>query len=1133
MTTIAFRFGKPMPVHSPPCKKALIRKLAFLLLSGTIFCNKGMAQQVTLSGKNLSLQQVFSAVKKQTGYVVFGNEELFSVPKTFSLSVNKVTPNELLDQVLKDLPFEYSISGKTVFISKKTLSAPQHIVTGQPINIQITDTDGKPLAGAIVVNKNTRFSAVTDAKGLLSMQAKAGDVLEISFVGFGKKSVTVKDNTPIVVVLLPEVANLSEAVVNGIYKRPVENYTGAAQTYTAEQLRRVNNTSVLAALRSLDASFQMPSDLNAGSNPNQLPQLQVRGTNSIANTDLTSQYGYISNPPLFILDGFEVPLQKIYDLDMNRVQKITILRDAAATAIYGSKAANGVLVIETLQPRKGRLRFSYNNNLSLNTPDLSSYHLLNARQKLELEKAVGIYKTTPSLGIGVQEGLDQLYNLRRAEVQRGVNTYWLSQPLTTAFGHKHSIYLEGGDEYMRYGTDLSYNNNNGVMKGSKRDNLSGGVNLIYRKNKLQFSNYLSVSYNKAINSPYGSFYDYAKLNPYWRVKDSASGKISKVLQDSYDPARWDLVVFNPMYNNTLNTENSSTYTNITDNFQADWNIFSDLKLSTRFSMNTQKNGANLFLPADAVQFANTPDSLFSTRGYFQQTTGNASSYQGDVFLNFGQSFGQHTVFATGGYHMQQDKSYYNSVTVLGFPNDKMNDMLFGLQYPLNEKPGGAENIVRQLSYYGNVSYVYDQRYLLDLSFRQDGSSLFGSRRQYAPFWSVGAGWNLHKEQWLQLPKVINRFKLRASFGATGSQNFPPFAASQTYQYLTGNRYLNHIGASLMTLGNQGLEWQQTKKGNAGTDIELFEGRIQTSINYYLETTDGLFTSINTTPSSGFSSYYANLGKVRNKGLEVYLTAFILKNEKKNLIWSVTANFIHNQNKLLKISDALKLQNDKAIEEQTKTNSPITTPVLQYKEGQSVSTIYAVRSLGIDPSTGNEIFLTRNDQPSYSWNPADQVPVGDNQPELNGNLSTNFMYRGVSINIVMRTELGGQMYNKTLVDRVENADPRFNVDSRVLTDRWQKPGDVSLYKGVANMNGNTRQDITRASSRFVQDNNNLYCDAITIGYLFPQKLLQGWKMSRLQTFLYINNPFVVASIRQERGLDYPFARSYALSIQLDF
>lgn len=1127
-------------------------KLTIIFLTAVLLnvYGKGFSQNVTFSGKNVAIRSVFAAVEKQTGYFFVYNDPVLKNLRTVSIQVNNLPLKQFLDLLFKDQQVDYTIRSKTILLFRKSeaISSPGSGVAPDadsppPVSVvgTVTGEDGQPLPGATIMNKRTKKLTVTGSNGEFSLGADAGDVLMITYINYFPQEVSVR-NPPapgralvLTIVMKPVASNLNQTVVNGIYRRPVENYTGAAQTYTVEQLRTVNNTNVLSALRSLDASFQLPSDIKFGSDPNHLPQIQVRGSNSIANANLTSQYGYVSNPPLFILDGFEVPLQTIYDLDMNRVSKLTILKDAAATAIYGSKAANGVLVIETVQPKKGRLRLTYNNNLSVSTPDLTSYHLLNAGQKLQLEKAAGIYNTTPQIGIRGQEVLDMIYNRRLAEERRGVNTYWISQPLTTEFSQKHSVYVDGGDDYMRYGVDISYNKNGGVMKGSKRDNLAGGIHLIYHKDKLQFTNYLSIIYNNSVNSPYGNFSQYALLNPYLRPRDSITGGVPKILENAYyeNGIMYSGVTYNPMYDATLKTRNNTSYLRVTDNFQADWNIKESLKLSTRFSMYSQKNSGNVFLPADAVEFVNTPDSLFSTRGYYQQMTGQASSYQADVFLNYGQTFHRHTFFATAGGHVQQDKSYNNTVTVQGFPNSSMDDILFGLQYPVNDKPAGAENIARLISYYANLSYAYDYRYLLDLSFRRDGSSLFGTAQHYAPFWSVGAGWNLHKEKFISIPKIINRLKLRASYGSTGSQNFPSFAAEQTYTYLTGFRYLNHIGATMISLGNNDLKWQQTDKLNAGTDIELFNGRIQATFNYYIEKTDNLFTTVNTTPSAGFSSYYANLGKVQNKGYEVYITTFVLKNEKKNVFWSFYANLLHNENRLLKISDALKAQNDKAVDQQTKTDNPITAPVLQYKEGQSVSTIYAVRSLGIDPSTGDEIFLTRDGKQTYRWSPLDEVPVGDNQPKVSGNLGTNFMYKGASINISMRTELGGQMYNSTLADRVENANPYYNVDSRVLTDRWQKPGDIALYKGVATLDGQTRTDITRATSRFVQNNNTLYCDAITLGYLFSQRLTSRWKMSRLQCYVYINNPFVVSSIRQERGLDYPFARNYSFSMQLGF
>lgn len=1134
-------------------KTLLVMKLTIIFLTAALLNvhAKGLSQTVTFSGKNVAIRSVFSAIEKQTGYFFVYNDPLVKDFRTVTVKADKLPLKDFLDLLFKDQQLDYTIRSKTILLFRRSpttmtpgaatvpdVTPPQPPVTVIGI---VTAEDGQPLAGATITNLRTKKSTVTGSDGHFSLSANVGDVLQITYVNYFSQEMQVKNpaapDRPLSfnIVLKPAVSNLNQTVVNGIYRRPTENYTGAAQTYTVEQLRTVNNTNVLTALRSLDASFQLPSDINFGSDPNHLPQIQVRGSNSIANANLTSQYGYISNPPLFILDGFEVPLQTIYDLDMNRVSKLTILKDAAATAIYGSKAANGVLVIETVQPKKGKLRLTYNNNLSVSTPDLTSYNLLNAGQKLQLEKAAGIYNTTPQIGIRGQETLDMIYNRRLAEERRGVNTYWLSQPLTTEFSQKHSLYVEGGDDYMRYGADISYNRNGGVMKGSKRDNLAGGIHLIYHKDKLQFTNYLSVIYNNSVNSPYGDFSQYALMNPYLRPRDSVTGKIPKILEEAFfeNGYQYSNTIYNPMYDATLKTRNNTSYVRVTDNFQADWNILEELKLSTRFSMYSQKNSGNLFLPADAIEFVNTPDSLFSTRGYFQQLTGQTSSYQGDIFLNYGKNIGKHTVFATGGTHVQQDKSYDNTVTVQGFPNSTMDDILFGLQYPVNGKPTGNETLSRLISLYANLSYAYDYRYLLDVSFRRDGSSLYGSDQHYAPFWSIGAGWNLHKEKFARIPAVINRLKLRASYGSTGSQNFPSFSATQAYSYLTANRYLNHIGASMITLGNKDLKWQQTNKLNTGADIELFSGRIQATFNYYIEKTNDLFTVVNTTPSSGFSHYYANLGKVQNKGYEIYLTTFVLKNERKNIFWSFYANMLHNENKLVKISDALKAQNDQAVNEQTKTDNPITAPVLQYKEGQSVSTIYAVRSLGIDPSTGDEIFLTRDGRQTYKWSAVDEVPVGDNAPKFTGNLGTNFMYKGASINVSMRTELGGQMYNSTLADKVENADPHYNVDIRVLTDRWQKPGDIARFKGIATLDGQTRTDITRATSRFIQKNNTLYCDAITLGYLLPQQLTNRWKMSRLQCYLYINNPFVVSSIRQERGVTYPFARNYSFSLQLGF
>lgn len=1098
------------------------------------------SQKVSLSTKDAPLESVFNMITEQTGLHFVYNDELIEHSGTVTLDVKNAALVDVLNQCLGSKGLSFIIRYNTIVI--RSVAQPQAMNAPPPpiiVSGFIKNTRNEPLEGAsvVIIVNGQRLGKATDAKGFFQFNDVPDRhfLLKISMIGYAPISsdMQIKGDGKVVLnfTLRDSVAGIKEEiVVNGIYQRPTQNYTGAAQSYSSEQLKQVSNTSVLSALKALDPSFQMPSDINFGSDPNHLPQLQLRGSNSIANTSLTSQYGYISNPPLFILDGFEVPLEKIFDLDMGRVKRVTLLKDAAATSIYGSRAANGVLVIESVQPQKGRLRLSYSNNIAVTAPDLTGYNLLNAAQKIQFEKMAGVYTAPSYQGPPQQQGLNELYNQRLAEVQRGVNTYWLSQPLTTAVNQRHSIYLDGGDDYMRYGVDLSYNGNTGVMKGSKRQNYSGGINLTYHKDKLQFNNYVSVSYNNSVNSPYGSFSQYATLNPYWRPRDS-TGHVAQTLQAVDDAAGVYSAVYNPMYDATLNTLNNANYLNVTEHFQADWNILKELKASARFSMYTQKFGGNVFLPAQATEFMSVPDSLFSTRGYYQQTTGNQDHYEGDVFLNYGKTMGRNTIFATAGAHIQQDQLDSNTVTVQGFPNANMANILYGLQYPVNSTPTGAESISRLAGYYANASYAYDNRYLLDVSYRTDGSSQFGTNKHYAPFWSVGGGWNLHKEKFIELPDLISKFKLRASYGSTGAQNFPAYASLQTYTYMQGTRYLDNVGSSLMALGNPNLQWQQTNKLNLGTDIELGKGRVLATFNYYVETTNNLFTQINTVPSTGFNSFYANLGNVQNKGIELYLTAFVVKNEREGIFWSFYANLLHNENKLIKISTALSEQNDAAQAQQT--SGAVTSPVLLYKEGQSMSAIYAVRSLGIDPSTGNEIFLTKSGQQTYLWNPEDEVVVGDNQPKINGTFGTNVLYKGISLNISMRTELGGDMYNYTLANMVENASVYNNVDIRAMTERWTKPGDIAEFKGLTDINGITRTDVTNATSRFVEKNNTLYCDAINFGYMLPYRMLKKLKVSRVQANFYINSPFVVSSIKQERGLAYPFARTNSFALQIGF
>lgn len=1089
---------------------------------------------VTLKRSAAPVSAVFTAIKQQTGLTVFFSNDLLNDKASIETGSGRLKVTDVLDKVLSGKQVSYRLRGK-VIVLEKAPQPPANRLSGSPAAVNglmyvrgkvVDDKTGGAVIGATVMVVGTQTGMTTGAAGDFSLQLPASEAtLAISSIGYEAKEVAVNSGDYIVVRLVSKVTAIGETVVTGIVTRKTGSFTGTAVTFTNEQLRTVGNQNVLQSLRALDPSFQVFENNLSGSNPNSLPNIQVRGASNLP--DLKGNYTGNPNLPLFILDGFEVSLERIFDLDMNRVEKLTILKDATATALYGSRSANGVVVINTKQPEAGKLRLSYTGDYTFETPDLNSYHLLNGSQKLEAEKAAGLY--TDIGGNPLQQQLyDEKYAGRLAEVQRGVNTDWIAQPLRTSFGQRHFIYLEGGDNYLRYAVDLSTNTSKGVMKGSGRQAYAGGVMLSYRHKSLMFRNYLSVSETNSTESPYGSFDEYVRMNPYWRKTDAA-GNVLKTVDTLSLPGvvGASSVATSPLYNSTINTRVNREYLQLNNNFSLEWMISEALKLRSNFSMQIKRSQDDSFMPAEHTSFANYSDDDFLRKGSYMYGNGRGGLYEFSSYLDFNRTFGgKHLVYATGGVNLADDATTNTLVIGEGFPSQFLDYFQYAAQYQQDGKPSGNESRSRRISFLGNVNYSYDSRYVADLSVSTDGSSRFGNANKFAPFWAAGIGWNIHNEQWARNLGQISQLKLRASYGATGTQNFPSYMALTTYSYFTDTRYLNSVGAYLLGLGNNELKWQQKKTLNVGTDITLFDNRLALTANLYHERTQNQLIDLTIPPSMGFFSYKENLGLVNNDGYEVNARVVVARNVQQRLTWSINGAIFHNQNKLMKISDALNAYNDGQNKDQVEQG--LTAPTLQFKEGQSISAIYAVQSLGIDPATGKEMFLTRNGQRTFTWDAKDKVAVGDQNPDYRGLFGTMLMWQGITLNAVFSYQLGGQMYNQTLVDRVENADLRYNVDRRVLEGRWRTPGDHSFFKNIAD---NT---VTMPTSRFVQDNNEVICESISLQYDFAhQAWLTRSPLKTLRVNLYANQPFRFTSITQERGLYYPFAHTYSFSVQTSF
>ena len=548
-----------------------------LLLVAWLGLASALAQggRITMSFKNESLSSALKRLERVSGYKI-----MFTYEDVEGYKVNGTVKNEefggVIQMLLGGKPLSYEQEGKIVNVTLRDPKQKYDTEKRELHGTVVSAEDGLPIIGATVKIMGTKEVTVTDVDGKFSFAKwPYGANIIVSYIGMESKYVRAKEN--IRVALRPDSKQVEEVVVNGTFTRKANTFTGAVTTVKGEELQRVGNNNVLQSLKNIDPSFMQIENLSAGSNPNALPDFQMRGSSTIASVQ--GEYASSANQPLFILDGFETELTKIMDLDMNQVESITSLKDATAKAIYGAKAANGVIVIETKKPDQGKMRITYTGGLSLEVPDLSSYDLCNSAEKLQVEKMAGLFSSDNAL---TQIGLDKAYANKLREVLAGVDTDWLAQPVRTGVGHKHSLYLEGGQQSLQYGINLAYNNIEGAMKGSDRNTFSGGVTLSYRLKNLIFRDKLTIDYNSSNESLYGSFSQYYRMNPYSRLYDEKGNLVKSYSYTNNAGQVGDY--YNPLYNTTLNTIDNSTYTTITNNFYLEWQISQAFRMTGKFGI---------------------------------------------------------------------------------------------------------------------------------------------------------------------------------------------------------------------------------------------------------------------------------------------------------------------------------------------------------------------------------------------------------------------------------------------------------------------------------------------------------------------------------------------------------------------
>ena len=820
----------------------------------------------------------------------------------------------------------------------------------------VTDEEGIPLPGVTVMIKWTTIGTATDIDGKFNLEVPQADTTKLIFTFVGMQNYELrlsKKKTEYNIVMKSDTKALDDVVVTGFFTKKKESFTGSVKTMTVEEIKAVSNTNLIGAISMLTPGMRMVENNAFGSNPNRMPEIVIRGTSS-----LSTEGDESANQPVIILDGVEITMRDLYDIDINDIERVDVLKDASATALYGEKAANGVIVIERKRVLNDKLRLSYNLDGSLEVPDLKSYDYLNAADKLEFERLAGLYDF--SLLKDFEE-----YNRKKILISKGLDTDWMSKPLRSGYSINNSIGASGRGNDMTYRVNANMRNIKGVMKDDYRNTIGLSMFLSYHvDNRVTVSFQSSYSDLTWKESPYGSFSDYVIMNPYDAPYDEY-GRVNKTMS-------WEMA--NPLFEAECGNYDEGASRSFTNTLSFRWDVLPGFFINGTGTIVTSRERTEKFISPESNEFKDVANR--SEQGSLSINNIRRLSYEGKFVVNYAKNLGEDYLLTLhGGFDISKKTQTMDGYTAYGFYKSSLHAPNFAAGFGEGRRPTGTDDIETSVGPFINANFIMKNRYFVDGSFRRSGSSKFGDENRFAPFWSVGAGWNIHNEEFATRFGWLNTFRLRYSYGVTGNVSFAPYQAVTTYFYNGDNFYLHGIGAIPKTMGNKDLKWELTKEHNFGLNAEFWDGRISAVFDYYVKTTDDVLIDMSVPPSVGETTVRNYLGQMRNKGFEFDVTCLIVAT--KAWRFSLKVNGDHNKNTILGISNSLAKYNEEANADGS------SAPKVLYKEGESKTAIYAVRSAGINPATGQEVFIKKNGAWTLEYDLNDKVVVGDISPWLKG------------------------------------------------------------------------------------------------------------------------------------------------------
>ena len=883
--------------------------------------------------------------------------------------------------------------------------------------------------------------------------------------------------------------------------------SAAGASYSGEELLRLHPTDLMRALQLIDPSIcGADPDERYGSDPNAVPAaMSLQGVKSFA-------WGLSSADarPLVVVDGHSESFDRLKDFDIRRIETVTLLKNAAATALYGVRAGQGAIVITTKIPEPHPLRLTYDFDGTFQRAGMRAFDLMDAGQKLDWEKRMGAY-----------EGNDALYRQRMADVKANGSTDWLEIPLRTSFSHRHRITVDGGDSSLRYRGVLYMNPVKGVMKGSKRTMYGASAFIGYTTRRLEISNELSVDMADASESTYGPMSEWARMNPYYAPADERGVPYDIPGEGSFSE-QWS-----PLYETSLNSFAENRIARVNNNLTLRWKIDGHFSVAGQFNLTHDYDKRSEFTSPQSLVYKDYGIDEIDQKGSYRILRNRLESYQERVWADYRLERVRHTLRATLGMEVYSATMTDDAFRGVGMSSDHMDYISFAQRYAA-ERPEGTKTCERVLSGYGAVSWSLDRTLFVDLSGRVDKSSALAPDKRTAGSYSLTAAYDL-KKALLDDSGLIGRLMLTAGYGSTAGYQFDYAFANPLYGYDIDNPYLNGMGPHRipgfdynkglvtfynMNVYNPALKWKATRNVNIGVSSRI--STVDIAVSYYNSLSKNLLTLEEQNAAFGSGYRYANSGAIRNSELEFSVAAGVLR-DRSDIGLTLFAKGVVNRSRITELPDYSAAAFNTANFENGCHDG--------MSEGDAADGIYALRSAGIDPATGKEQFYLRDGSKSFTPAAADMEYQGSATPKLRGTFGATAVYRSFDIAAVFSYSLGGKFYDLYTQQAVDLAGYADNVPT-AAAGKWSPSNRNAVYQGIDHSGG-------YASSRFVSNRSTLSLASLRIGYAFPKRIASAMRMQALKVSLTCDDLWYTSSVKSPRSLCYPYASSFILSLQATF